>query len=285
MSENTEEQPQVTDEQSFNEALEALQNDGAPAQEAAPEPEKPAEIKEEPKEEPKEDPKATDLYKALTAQDRELRELRKKVKESGNAENYKELAEKDPEAFLDKFGFTFDKLFDIFASKEAPEQQPEANTQESQLAKRLEVLEKMLAEQREQGKRSEAQAIYEKNLSALYSKATSDLERWHFVNKAQDRGSLNLAYKVAGHIYEQTGEHPKFDVVLDEVETYLENEAKQHSEWLSAKAPPTPKATPSEQQKESVPTLDGSIGDTEAPQELTDQERFKLALEELSKTE
>lgn len=296
MSEQSEgsQEIQVTDEQSFNDALKVLEGEHTPP-EGEPTPGQPTgepkEAKGEVVEKTEEAPPktTTDLYKALTDQDRELRELRKQVKQTGKVEDYKTLAEKDPEAFLDKFGFTFDKLFDIFANKDVPASDtPEATPKESDsaLVKKVEALERALAEQKEHAEKARMQKVYEKNLSALYSTATSDMSRWHFVNKAQDEGSLNLAYKVAGHIYEQTGQQPQLDAVLDEVETYLETEAKKRSEWLTAKTPPQKDTQPpAERQQESVPTLDGSIGDTEAPQELTDQDRFDLALKELQKEE
>ncbi len=278
-----------TESDNFNDALSALQGEEEVKPSEIPEDKVVQEATETPKEEVQEAEKpsegATALYKALTEQDRELRQLRKQVKQGASSEDLEAMAKKDPEAFLQKFGLTFDRVFDIWASK--PEQSKEQSTGQpvsNEWQKKVDVLEQKLAQQEERNSRAAADAAYERDLGTLQNKAASDISRWHFVNKAKKQGSLNLAFQVAGQIYEQTGQAPEFESVLDEVEKHMEKEARQSSEWLNEKNPSKPpEPQKSIKQEESIPTLSGSLGDTEAPKELTDDECRALALKELEK--
>jgi hypothetical protein len=285
---------EATQEQAnFDDALKALTGEEQPVQEVPQDEEVPTEepkeeaAPEEPKEEDKPSETTTSLYKALTEQDRELRQLRKQIKQSGKAEDIEEYAKKNPREFLNKFGFTFEKVFDLFADEAGSVQKGESHTADKELLAKIDKLEQKLAKQEEEYRRDSINAAYEKDLGLLNSRASKDAERWHFVNKMKERGSLNMAYQVASHIYEQTGQAPEFEDVLDEVEKHFEKEAKLYHDLLGHKnklsQKPAPEPPVVTKQKESVPSLDGSIGSAETPEELTDEERFALALKELEK--
>ena len=247
----------------------------------------------EPAKEAEKDESKTDLWKRITEQDRELRELRKKEKQTPQDQDMgelKKLASESPQEFLERFGLTFDKVFDAWSTNLSAESErptkgpPQA---EQAIVREVQELKQKLSQYEEQQRQQESSRFHMAEISRFEQSAGRDSDRWALVNSAKEDGSLELAFQVAVKMYQTTGDVPDHGYVLDCVEEQLRGQAQKFSKWLGA-VPQKKEVTLAKSQpasgKAPAPTLSGSSGeDTQVPETLSDEDLFQLALAELKK--
>jgi len=176
---------------------------------------------EEAKEEPKEDSKSQ-FYAQLVQKDREIYQLKKALKEhqQNPQDNIKELAKKDPTAALKELGILPDDLLDIWSK----DSEPLEEKQDDPRFKKLEELETKIQQLEEEKKQKELEGQYVQQLQWLDKVITDSGDKWELIGALKGEGSYQYVLQVAQHIFNDTGQIPQMDMILDHVEADLEEQ-------------------------------------------------------------
>ncbi len=174
----------------------------------------------------------TSLWSRITQQDKELRELRSRLKDKSSIEDLRSVARKDPAKVLADLGIGIDQVIDALASQQGV--QPErANTPEEKTPKEIEQLRQELAQLRQEQAMTRQEAMVRSEVMRIDDAIKANPERWEVIASQRDEGSVKLVLETAAELWKQTGEIPDYEIVLDAVEEHLAGEARARLQRLS----------------------------------------------------
>lgn len=233
---------------------------------------------EEQKEEEKPEESKTSLYAKLTAQDKELRQLRQQVKQKGSSD-LKEVAKQDPMKALEQLGLGIDDILNAW-SPDLPAEEQQGSKEDDRVSKLQEEIEK-LRQEREQELHNRRLETEKSKIAAF---ASQDTSRWEIIDKIKP---YDLVLDVAVEMYNKEGELPDMTDVLDRVEKYFEDSYSPLMELQKfrskiAQQKEEVKEEPRKELKPQAPTL-GATEDasTAADKELSEEERIAWAAQAL----
>jgi hypothetical protein len=236
----------------------------------------------------------TSTWARLSERDKEIRQLRQKLKEQEKADSLLDLAKTNPAKALQEMGIGIDQVLEILASQPAPARQEEqpGQTGDSEVAKLKQELESFKAEQQARSKQEIERREYEK----IHTLATSDKDRWELIASLSDQGTYALVMDTAAEFWRTSGEIPEYADVLDTVEKHLEEEMvsryerlgslkKLQSRYQMSKITDKAKDVAKMPPKAASQTLSTSFS-SQGPQPMgnTEADRFARALDLLEKT-
>lgn len=241
-------------------------------------------LDEEPKETQetvKEEDSKTSLYAKLTAQDKEIRQLKQQIKTV--QPDLKTLAKENPIKALQELGISVDDVFSAWAPNDdnvETNNNQVLNKEDNELLKLKEEVEKL----RQEKEQEIHQQRVESEKRKIADLAGKDTNRWEIVNKIKP---YDLVLEVAVEMYKNTNELPDMGEVLDKVEEYF---VESYSPLLELqkfrskiqKEEVKPEEPRNEFVKKEVPTLGATPPTgTSAEKELSDEERIAWAAEAL----
>jgi hypothetical protein len=226
----------------------------------------------------------TQLWARLTQQDKELRELRRREKNSTSLEKLREVARRNPAKVLADLGMGIDQVIDALAQaghpasgeREKPEQAPPE----------IEEVRRELAQIKEERRREREEAAAQAEIMRIDEAIRSNPDRWEVIHAQRNEGSYKLVLDTARDLIERLDEIPPAELVLDAVEEYLAGEARKRLARLSGlkkfrqAAPPQPSGAPAAKPKQgrAAPVVDGNAP-TSTPGKPSAEEMERRALE------
>lgn len=244
---------------------------------------------------PKVDDKLASKFAALTRKERALREqqnqlkkqqaeieqLRKQFDERGSSE--KSLADRlksEPLKVLSEAGLTFEDLSQIVLNEGNPT--PEMLIKrtrdeiESKYTKELEELKRSMIEKEKAAEEAKVDAVKQQYMAELTEYVNSN-EKYELI-RAND--SVQLVYDVVEAFYQESGKVLSLQEAADQVESYLEDEAKKIFELKKFKQTSPKQDQQPGQPKQTAPTLSNAMA-SQAPQKgerkLSKEESIKEA--------
>lgn len=274
----TETSEQPTNENRMDAALNYLKNEEQSTVQEQPEPE--VQEQQEVQEQPKED--KGEYYAKLVEKDREITKLKNQLK--NKSPDLKELVKEDPKKVISELGLSLDQVIDLLVGGD---EQQEPQVQEPQTNDELAELKQEIERIKEEKKQQQYQMAYDNEIGKIKKIVETD-DKWEFVKTTNN---FALVLETAAEMYKADPENPpEYNVVLDAVESYLEDHFGQMYEQLSKVSKLKSKFVKEEPQLENEENRNKGLGhtlptsqssDTPTPRSFSEQERINRALQVL----
>lgn len=232
---------------------------------------------EEPKE--KEESK-TQLWNRITLQDKQIRELKGQLKNAVSIDQLRDVVKKDPGKVFSDLGISIEQVIDILAQQggaSAPTPRQEENTELSELKREL-------AEMKNMAKQQQQIALAQQEISHIDSTVKANPDRWEVIESMKSDGSYNLVLDTAHAYWEQTGEIPNYEIILDNVEEHLAAQEQARLQKLSAIKKFNKQPTVVAPVKKSLPSVNPN-SPTSNPRRLTEEEKMAKVMALLNSDE
>lgn len=199
---------------------------------------------------------------ALKSQQSEIDNLKKQFEDRGKTEvTLADRIKKEPLKVLSEMGLTFEDLSQIVLNEGNPT--PEMlikrtrDELQSEYKKELEDLKTSLLEKEKKSEEDKVNAVKSQYLEQLTEYVNSN-EKYELI---RHNDAVQLVYDVVEGFYEEKGEVLSIEQAADQVESYLETEAKRIFELKKFKQTSQTKEQPSagEAKKEAAPTLSNAL--------------------------
>jgi hypothetical protein len=240
-------------------------------------------------EQPQQDDRS-DYYAKLVEKDREIRQLKSQLK-GNESVDYKSMAKENPVKVLEDLGINMDQVIDAWVGDDSPSveegQEPRSNDEISQLRQEIQALK----EEREQSRIRQA---WQREMQMVHGMVNAEGEdRWELVKTTNN---YLLVMDTAREFFEEQGEAPQYEDVLNAVEKHLEERYGELYEKLSkisklhnkmaVKIEETKPLEKIQQEVQKPPTPSPTLStahssDTPTPRGFTEAERFERALQVL----
>lgn len=139
----------------------------------------------------------------------------------------KALESNDPDALMEAFGVTGDKLVDLYVKKHAADP---AKDERPEAEKKLEELERRLAEREKADSTARANAVYEKHMSSIREAIAKGGDKYELI-AAED--AHEMVFAVQAEYHRQHNTFLTNAEAMDAVEQQLETEARARLERLT----------------------------------------------------
>lgn len=261
---------------------------------------------EEPKEqEGQEEESKSALYSRLAEQDFELQQLKKQMKQKGQAnplDELKQKAKENPAEILQSLGIGLDEAIDMFVdSPDEVESAGDPQLHEPQTNEELVALQQKIDAMESAQRDKEYNAHVQNEQQRVHEIVNREDAKWPIVKALAQQGSYKDVLDTAMAIYQQNLEEnpnagqealPQYNVVLDMVEDYYYQNMEQMIQTMSSiekfkhffsnnGKQQQQQMKPKEQEKTPVKksaTITSAWNDTASPHEPNDEERKKNAV-------
>jgi hypothetical protein len=220
-----------------------------------------------PKEEaPKEDDSFSRKFAALAKKERELRlkeqEIKEKESKYQSLEDFKKLAKRDINKYLEDSGLTYDEISEFYLNGGVAK-----DPKIYEIEEKLSQVERELKEKEERRQKAEQEAAVAEFKAKQKLFITTNAEKYELITAT---GSFDLVYDVCKEYYEKHGTAIENEKAAEMVETYLEKEVEKvlkankiKSKYLQQAQTKTEK--PEKNEKQEIKTLTNSLVSGSSP--------------------